>query len=141
MGIFQLKSGPDEMDFDKITGMLSRVWWSPGISKAEVVQGARNSALLVGAFDQQNEQIGYARVISDRTRMAYIMDVVVDDRFRKQGIGQAMINHILGHPDLQNVYQWILQTSDAHGVYSKSGFRPLANPEKWMEIRKPRPIR
>jgi GNAT superfamily N-acetyltransferase len=129
------------MDFEKVTLMLAAVWWCPGIKKAEVVQGARYSALVVGAFDQQNEQIGYARVISDRTRMAYIMDVVVDDRFRRQGIGQAMINHILSHPDLKDVYQWLLQTRDAHEVYKKSGFKSLAHPDMWMEIKNPRPAR
>jgi GNAT superfamily N-acetyltransferase len=141
MGNITLTSGPDAMDFEKVTAMLSAVWWCPGIKKAEVVQGARHSALVTGAFDEQNEQIGYARVISDRTRMAYIMDVVVDDRFRRQGIGQAMINHILSHPDLQDVYQWLLQTRDAQEVYKKSGFMPLAHPDMWMEIRNPRPER
>jgi GNAT superfamily N-acetyltransferase len=138
---YTLKYGYKEMDFDKVTLMLKDVWWSPGIGKAEVMQGARNSALIVGAFNEKNEQIGYSRVISDKTRFAYIMDVVVDDRYRKNGIGQAMISFILGHPELKDVYQWVLLTKDAHGVYSKVGFKPIAQPENWMEIRKNRPAR
>jgi predicted N-acetyltransferase YhbS len=141
MADYTLKYGYKEMDFDKVTLMLKDVWWSEGICKAEVMQGAQNSALLVGAFNKENEQIGYSRVVSDKTRFAYIMDVIVDDRYRKKGIGQAMIRLILSHHELKDVYQWLLLTKDAHGVYSKVGFKAIAQPEYWMEIRKNRPIR
>ena len=136
-----IKDGFDQMDFDIVQNMLKDVSWSMGIKKEEVIQGARNSALLVGTFTNDNVQIGFSRVISDKTRFAYIMDVVVDEKYRKQGIAQAMISYILSHPDLKDVYQWILLTKDAHGVYRKVGFTPLSQPDGWMEIRQPRPER
>lgn len=129
------------MDFDKVTFMLKDVHWSIGIKKDEVTQGARNSALVVGAFTGNNIQIGYSRVVSDKTRFAYILDVVVDENYRKMGIGQAMISYILNHSELKDVYQWLLLTKDAHGVYQKTGFNPVARPEDWMEIRHNRPER
>jgi N-acetylglutamate synthase-like GNAT family acetyltransferase len=138
---YSLKDGYEQMDFDKVTRMLKDVWWSPGIKKSEILQGAQNSALLVGAFIADNEQVGYSRVISDKTRLAYILDVIVDERYRKQGIGQAMIKYILNHPALKDVYQWLLLTKDAHGVYRQVGFNPVAEPDKWMEIRNTRPNR
>jgi GNAT superfamily N-acetyltransferase len=138
---FFLKAGNDKMDFGKITQMLAQAFWSMGISENEVVQGARNSALVVGTFLPDNEQVGYARVISDKTRFAYILDVYVDEKYRRRGIGQAMINYILNHRELKDVYQWLLITRDAHGVYSKTGFKPIAHPESWMEIRNDRPRR
>jgi len=136
-----IKDGFDQMDFDRVQNMLKEVFWSVGIKKDEIIRGARNSALLVGTFNNDNVQIGFSRVISDRTRFAYIMDVVVDENYRKQGIGQEMIKYILNHPDLKDVYQWVLLTKDAHGVYKKVGFKPLSEPEGWMEIRHPRPER
>jgi N-acetylglutamate synthase-like GNAT family acetyltransferase len=138
---YLLKSGYNEMDFDKITDMLKDAFWCIGIKKDEVIQGAQNSALLVGAFANDNKQIGFSRVISDKTRFAYILDVIVDDNYRKQGIGQAMIKFILNHPDLKDVYQWLLITKDAHGVYQKVGFNTIACPSDWMEIRYKRPDR
>lgn len=127
-----------KMDFAKVTQMLKDAWWSKGIDINEVKQGADNSALVVGVFTSQGIQVGYSRVISDKTRFAYILDVYVDEHFRKQGVGQAMIKFILNHHELKDVYQWLLITKDAHGVYSKIGFKPLENHEKWMEIRNPR---
>jgi GNAT superfamily N-acetyltransferase len=135
-----IKPGYDNMDFDKVTKMLATSYWTPGIKIDEVKKGAVNSALVIGVFNQ-DEQIGYARVISDKTRFAYILDVFVAENYRKKGIGQLMITSILKNQDLKDVYQWLLVTRDAHGVYSKSGFTPLNNPEKWMEIKKERPKR
>ena len=136
---FQTSDDLRQMDFDKVTTMLKDAYWSKGIGLAEVKQGADNSALVVGAFTPDKTQVGYARVISDRTRFAYILDVYVDENFRKKGIGKGMIQFILNHPKLKDVYQWFLATRDAHNLYKKFGFVPLTNAERWMEIRKPEP--
>ena len=136
-----IKDGLDNMNYQKVTELLSKSYWSPGIKIEEVRKGAVNSALVVGAFLPDQSQIGYARVISDKTRFAYILDVYVDEKFRKAGIGQRMVNYILSHDSLKDVYQWLLITKDAHGVYRKVGFHPLSRPPDWMEIRSDRPIR
>ena len=137
--LFHIRDGFDKMDFSRVTEMLATAFWSVGIKIDEVRQGARNSALVVGAFDKDERQIGYARAISDKTRFAYIMDVFVDEHFRRQGIGQAMVRHILEHPELEDVYQWVLITKDAQGVYKKLGFQVTGRGIDWMEIRNPRP--
>lgn len=134
------KDGFNNMDFNKVTELLSKEFWTPGIKKEEVLKGAENSALLVGGFID-GTQISYARAISDKTRFAYILDVVVDEKYRKKGIGQKMINYILEHDDMKDVYQWLLITKDAHGVYQKTGFEVVSRPNDWMEIRKARPDR
>ncbi len=138
---FVIEEGFDKMDFDRVTDLLSDTYWSKGISKQEVMKGASNSALVVGVFNESHEQIAYSRVISDKTRFAYVLDVIVDEAYRRQGVGQAMVNFILTHPELDDVYQWLLITKDAHGVYQKVGFGPVKQPGGWMEIRNERPDR
>ncbi len=135
-----VRFGCENMDFIKVTEMLSKAFWSTGIKMDEVIKGASNSALITGVF-YRGEQIGYARVASDKTRFAYIMDVYVDERYRRNGIGQLMINSILANDELSDVYHWLLITKDAHGVYSKSGFKTLSRPGDWMEIRYDRSTR
>lgn len=132
--------GLENMDFERVTEMLARSYWVPGIKKDEVVKGAENSALVVGAFIG-GRQIGYMRAISDKTRFAYISDVFVDEECRGRGIAQKMIRHMLAHPSMSDVYQWLLRTTDAHGLYQKLGFKPLSYPESFMEIRRERPPR
>ena len=137
---YAIKSGYENMDFMKVTNMLSSAYWSRGIKIDEVKKGAVNSALVVGVFDKK-EQIGYARVISDKTRFGYISDVFVDEKYRQKGIGQLMVSHIMKSDELKDVYQWLLYTKDAHGVYSRLGFKALSNPDEWMQIKNERPER
>lgn len=109
----------DRIDFAKVTAMLTTAYWCPGITQSEVAWSARNSTLVVGACSE-DELVGYLRVISDRARFAYILDVIVDPGVRKQGIGQGMLRYALGHEKLKLVYQWILRTSTAQGSLRKS---------------------
>jgi GNAT superfamily N-acetyltransferase len=138
---YEIRNGYEKMNFDRVTEMLSQSYWVPGIKIDEVKKSAENSALVLGTFNKDGIQIGYARVISDKTRFAYILDVVVDAAYRKLGIGQAMMKYILGHESLADVYQFLLITKDAHEVYKKVGFDIIKRPTDWMEIRKERPAR
>lgn len=136
-----INADKDSRHIDDIQRMLSKVFWSPGITRNEILKGIKNSALVVGAYMETGQQIGFLRVVSDKVRFAYLMDVVVHENYRRQGIGQKMVRFALFHPELKDVYQWLLGTLDAHGVYKKLGFEPLINTEKWMSIIKPRPER
>jgi GNAT superfamily N-acetyltransferase len=137
----EISSNKEKFHIAEIHEMLSNVFWSPGITENEILKGINNSALAVGAYVEDGRQIGFLRVISDQVRFAYLLDVVVHENFRRQGIGRKMVKFALSHPELKDVYQWLLITQDAHGVYVKCGFEPLKNPEKWMSIIKPRPER
>jgi ribosomal protein S18 acetylase RimI-like enzyme len=137
----ELSSDPNRLRIDDIHGMLSTTYWSPGITKNEMAAGIRNSALVVGTYANNGRQVGFCRVISDKTRFAYLLDVIVAEDCRHQGIGQAMIRYAVSHPDLRYVYQWLLKTRDAHGLYNNCGFAPLEDPERWMGIMQQRPER
>lgn len=132
--------GLENMDFPRVASMLSKAYWCLGIGVEEVRQAAANSALVAGVR-LSGRQIAYARVISDKTRFAYLCDVIVDEGFRGRGVATAMVEAILAHEELKDVYQWCLVTTDAQPLYAQCGFAPLSRPEKWMEIRRSRPER
>ena len=50
------------------------------------------------------------------------------------GLATWMMEGMLAHPDLQGLRRFVLVTRDAHGLYEKFGFTPVANPERYMEI-------
>ena len=140
MGV-DFKSGPENMDFGKVAQWLSEAYWSPGITRTEVEYGAANSSLVVGGFNESDEQVSYLRVVSDRVRFAYVLDVVVALPFRGQGIGKRMMQFALGHPHLRFVYQWVLRTRGAQEFYTQLGFRRVEGSDQWMIIQQPRPDR
>ncbi|MDB5102404.1 MAG: acetyltransferase [Fibrobacteres bacterium] len=82
------------------------------------------------------QQVGYLRLISDKVRFGYIMDVYVDEAHRRKGIAANLVRFAMGHPEVAEVYVWLLGTRDGHSVYRQAGFGPLPNPDFWMIHRK-----
>ncbi len=127
------------MDFARVQVWLAATYWQPGVVREVVEHQARNSALVIGAFTMDGTQVGYTRVISDKLRFGYLCDVVVDEAHRGKGVGRAMVQFALKHPEYITVQDWTLKTRDAHGVYSALGFRPITDPvnhpEVWMALR------
>jgi GNAT superfamily N-acetyltransferase len=77
--------------------------------------------------------VGFARVISDCATFAYLADVFVVESHRGRGLGKTLMAAILAHPSLQGLRRWLLATRDAHDLYTKFGFTPLAAPDRFME--------
>lgn len=125
----------DQADLDLIHAELSRSYWCEDIPRATVeraMQGSLNFLLREGGA-----LVGYARVVSDRATFAYLCDVFVLEPCRGRGLGDWLIAQVLAHPDLQGLRRLALFTRDAHALYARHGFTPLAAPERGMEIVRP----
>ena len=135
MSDYEISTDRARLDIDAIHAFLTQSYWSPGIPRATVERAIANS-LCFGAF-WQGQQVGFARVVTDRTTFAYLCDVYVLDAHRGRGLAQQMMTHVVQHPDLQGLRRMMLATRDAHGLYAKYGFKPLAAPDLIMELHKP----
>ena len=122
-------------DVAAIHAFLERSYWSPGIPLATVERAIAHS-LAFGVFDGV-EQVGFARVVTDRATFAYLADVYILEGHRGQGLGRKLIETILAHEDLQGLRRFLLATRDAHALYAGFGFKPLAAPDRMMEIHDP----
>lgn len=134
-GDFRVSTRFDELSLDVIHSFLQGSYWADGIPRATVEKSIRNS-LCFGLFTGKT-QIGFARVISDYTTFAYLADVFVLPEYRGQGLAKWLMECILEHPGLTGLRRWLLVTRDAHSLYEKFGFKPLAHPERLMEIHFP----
>jgi len=122
---------PARLDVPRIHGWLASSYWAPGIAY-EVVERAIAGSHCLGAY-HRGEQIGFARMITDRTTFAWLADVWVDEPARGRGVGRAMVQWFIDHPDYQGVRRIALVTADAHGVYAPLGFHAPIRPERYME--------
>lgn len=127
-----LSDDPQRLDVARIHGWLETSYWTPGIAREQVDRQIAGSHCL-GAYGEDGEQVGFARVISDRASFAWLADVWVDEAVRGQGTGRAMVRWFLDHPDYATVRRFALTTFDAHGVYEGLGFHALKRPERLME--------
>jgi GNAT superfamily N-acetyltransferase len=130
LSAYEITSDLARVDWLRVHSWLASSYWTPGISLERVNRAAENSSLVLSAF-KDGTQAAYLRVVSDRTRFAYLCDVWVDTPHRGLGLARHLVQTALNHPD-HTTCNWLLATQDAHGVYAKLGFTPLPNPDRFM---------
>jgi GNAT superfamily N-acetyltransferase len=131
-----IATDPSLLDLDTIHDYLAhRSYWAAGIPRDTLEQAIRNS-LCFGVFNGE-EQIGFARAITDRATYAYLADVFILEEYQGRGIGRWLISCILAHPELQGLRRFALRTRDAHELYRQFGFHADRHPENSMEIHTP----
>lgn len=119
------------LDISMIHDFLRQSYWAKDRS-LEAIQTSIEHSFCFGLYDNK-QQIGFARVISDCSVFAYIMDVFVLEAYRGQGLGKSLMQYVLDESELVNVRKWMLGTRDAHGLYRQLGFTDISSPEMWMQ--------
>jgi len=132
---YEITLDPARFDIEAIHAYLSTSYWAKDIPVA-VLRKAIENSLCVAAFAGP-EQVGFARVVTDRATFAYLADVYVLESHRGQGLSRKLVAALLGHPELQGLRRLMLVTRDAHGLYEKFGFTALAHPGRVMELHRP----
>lgn len=107
-------------------------YWAKGIPEDKLRKAITNS-LCFGVY-KNNEQAGFARVITDKATFAYLCDVFILSAHRKSGLSKWLMQTIISHPDLQGLRRFVLATADAHGLYKQFGFELIKGADRWMEI-------
>jgi GNAT superfamily N-acetyltransferase len=127
---------PALIDRARVHGWLSReAYWSIGIPRS-VFERALAHSMAAGAF-VDGEQVAFARVVTDRATFAWLCDVFVAAPWRGRGVGARLVAAVVEHPELQGLRRWGLRTRDAHALYERFGFTPLAEPQRVMERHNP----
>lgn len=122
--IFYVKQAKEDMDFEKVKELLAQTYWANKRDEQKIRKSIEHS-LCYGAFtNEDNKQIGFARVITDFATTYYICDVIVDEKYRGIGVGKALIKMITDDDKLQNMLGMLL-TENAHGLYQQFGFKQV----------------
>jgi len=136
MSTLSISFDPLKVDRARVHGWISReAYWSLGIGR-DVFDRAVDHSLVASAY-VGDEQVGFARVVTDRATFAWLCDVFVAPPARGQGIGTRLVAALVAHPDLQGLRRWGLRTRDAHALYERFGFTALAEPQRAMERHNP----
>jgi GNAT superfamily N-acetyltransferase len=122
-------------DLATIHAFLSASYWAKGLPM-EVLERAVAGSLCFGLYDD-DRQVGFARVVTDGATFAYLADVFVLESHRGRGLSKLLMDAVVAHPDLQRLRRWLLVTRDAHALYARYGFTPLATPDRHMERHDP----
>jgi GNAT superfamily N-acetyltransferase len=125
-GVYELDDDRGRVDIDMVHRYLSEeAYWVPGRDRATIERLVRESTRVIGVY-LGDEQVGFARVISDGTSVAWLGDVFVLAEHRGKGLGEELVREAVEHPDHRDV-QWYLNTRDAHPLYAKFGFEAASD--------------
>jgi N-acetylglutamate synthase-like GNAT family acetyltransferase len=102
-----------------VADLLAKTFWGHRRPR-EVVEKLIQNSMCFSLLHQQ-EQIGFARVVTDFGVFSWLSDVVISDAYRGRGLGEWLIVCILEHPQISET-QFVLQTTEAGGLYKKFGF-------------------
>jgi GNAT superfamily N-acetyltransferase len=111
--------------------LTTEAYWAKNRSLEQTLTAIENS-LCFGVY-KGREQVGFARIITDKATFAYVGDVFITKQHRGKGISKWLMQIIVDQPDLQGLRRWLLATRDAHELYQKFGFAGLVHSERWME--------
>jgi GNAT superfamily N-acetyltransferase len=129
--VYEISSDPARLDRDVIFRYLSEEsYWARGRSREVIDRGIDNS-IVFGAY-LGDEQVGFARAVSDRATFAWLADVFVLPGHRSHGLGKRLVEAALGHPELDGVLRWMLGTADAHELYRRYGFTEVQGETRFM---------
>ncbi len=121
----KITTDKSKLDIQSIYEYLTQSYWSKGIS-LEKVEKAISNSYCFGLF-LKDEQIGFARVITDFISLAYLLDVFILEKYQNKGFGKILLESVFNDKNLNGIKKWMLATKDAQLLYKKYGFEIIDN--------------
>lgn len=130
---FVITTDPGATDLDQVCGFLRTTYWAAELTRAELETSIR-AALVYNLLEEpRRRQVGFARVVTDHARFAWLSDVFVLDPHRGRGLGTWLVGTVMGDPRVRHVRRWLLGTRDAHPLYRKLGWDDVP-PGRYMVL-------
>mgnify|MGYP000191598198 FL=1 len=127
---YHLSNSNADMQADVIHAYLTTSYWASGIS-LDIVRKSILGSICVGIFHDDN-QVAFARLITDQATFAYLADVFVLENHRGQGLSKVLLTHLHSLPELQDIRRWALFTQDAQSLYAQFDWQEYQYPERFM---------
>jgi RimJ/RimL family protein N-acetyltransferase len=109
-------------------------WWTKDRTIEDIRAMLDGSQITIGFADPKSDRlIAFARVITDYTYKALILDVIVDPAHRKSGLGRALMDSVLSHAALSEVKHFELYCRpDMTAYYEHWGFKDVGDGLRFM---------
>jgi GNAT superfamily N-acetyltransferase len=137
-GDYVITTNKQKMNVETIHQYLSQEsYWAQNISIETVTRSIEHSFCF--AILYHNNQIGFARLITDYATFAYLADVFIIEQHRGKGLAKKLLEFIHTNPEVQGLRRWMLGTKDAHRLYSKFGWSSITEEQykRFMQVHIP----
>lgn len=134
IGDYTYSTDKNKLDINYIHHFLSKEsYWAKNIP-IEIVRKSIEGSFCFGIYNG-NQQIGFARVITDYATFGYLADVFVDEKYRGKGLSKNLMQFIMDNETIKGLRRFMLATLDAHGLYEQYGFMKLEGDKRLMGIK------
>lgn len=132
---YLLSTAPERLDLDLVYHWLATdAYWAHGRDRTTVERAFAGSIGFGVYRPDDGRQVAVARVVTDRATFGWLCDVYIHPAERGRGLGTWLTGAVRDHVAELGVHRILLCTRDAHDVYAKRGFAPLAQPDRWMQL-------
>jgi GNAT superfamily N-acetyltransferase len=130
---YSINTDKSKLDVGMIHHFLyATAYWAVGRPMSIVRKSIENS-LCFGVYNG-DEQVGFARIVTDYATFGWMCDVFILPSHRGRGLGKWLVECVVAHPDVKGLRRILLSSRDAHGLYEKyGGFHSMHYPANWME--------
>ena len=103
-------------------------WWPAGIQDTDridqIIQGSHCMLVVLSGTDV----VGIGRALSDKTGDAYLHDITVKKHYRKKGIGNCIVKHLVSRLKTDGI-TWIglIAEKNSFKLYEKHSFSSMKN--------------
>lgn len=96
---YLISTDPGKLDLPLIHRYLSEEsYWAQHIP-LEVVERSIRHSLCFGVY-HQDQQVGFARLVTDRATFAYLADVFILPAHRGKGVSKQLMTYIHAYPEV-----------------------------------------
>ena len=120
-GGFFLDDDRDRVDREAVHAFLTKSYWAAGRDRGIMDELIASATRVVGLYDGDGRQMGFARAVSDRHVISYLADVYVLEEARGRGFGLELARFMIEGGELAST-SWLLRTHNMHDLYAKLGF-------------------
>ena len=119
---YSIVEGANNIKPEDVVRLMKQTYWANSRPQAQIEKSMRHSSCFGVCVEGESHLVGFARVITDHATTYYLCDVVIDEPCRGQGLGKALVSHIVSLPEYAGL-RGFLFTRDAHGLYEQYGFQ------------------
>lgn len=120
---YSIQNAMTSEQLDQLYNLTQQMWWSVGRSKEDITTILKHCLPFALIDNSTQHLVGFARVLTDEIRYAYIYDVMIEKHIRNQGIGKMIMHAILSHPRLSRIKHFELTCApEMTSYYNMFGF-------------------
>ncbi|MDY6803655.1 MAG: GNAT family N-acetyltransferase [Cyanobacteriota bacterium] len=113
-----------EEQIEDLYQLYKSTWWANNRTVPGIRKMLQNTDIAIGLCEVESKKlVAFGRVLTDYFYRAVIWDLIVEESYRGQGLGKALMEAIVNHPSLKEVESMSLMCfPEMVPFYEKFGF-------------------